>query len=228
MAALTADRNTPRRTQPEGLVERYKLKVSTTIHAGASVNHGIENAGALTAAGGTLYAASSQASRLYSVDTGNAEAADRWLHEDVMAVCPRLALLLAGRVEEARRRYDSVSGTPGGPEAGPADAALDLAAETHLVCGTLALHGGEELDSETVRARLADFARLAESPRADAAIRAHAEHGLAIANSLPVPFFRVLHPVPHRQTDSVPVASRTVFAPICRNWPVVQAYEKTA
>ena len=37
MAALTAERNTPRRTQPEGLVERYKLKASTTIHAGALV-----------------------------------------------------------------------------------------------------------------------------------------------------------------------------------------------
>ena len=37
MAALSADRRTPRRTHPEGVVARYKLKASTTIYAGASV-----------------------------------------------------------------------------------------------------------------------------------------------------------------------------------------------
>ncbi len=134
-------------------------------------------------------------------------AADRWLREDVIAARPRLALvrclalLLAGRLEEARQRYDCVSGPPGGPEAGPADAALDLAAETWLVRGTLALHGGEVLGSETVRVQLADYARLAESPRTDATIRAFAEHGLAIANSLTARFGSALeHAARARQT----------------------------
>ncbi|MCY4395893.1 MAG: hypothetical protein OXC10_12235 [Rhodospirillaceae bacterium] len=37
MAALSADRRTPRRTHPEGIVAGYKMKASTTIHAGSLV-----------------------------------------------------------------------------------------------------------------------------------------------------------------------------------------------
>ena len=50
-------------------------------------------------------------------------------------------------------------GSPRGLEAGSADAAPDLATETSLVRGMLALHGRERLDSKTVRSQLADIAR---------------------------------------------------------------------
>jgi len=117
-------------------------------------------------------------------------AADRWLREEVVAARPRLALvrclalLLAGRLEEARRRYRSLSASFAGLEADAGDAGLELAAENCVVRGMIFLHGSERLGSETVRSQIAEFTRLAESPHTDATVRAYAEHCLAIANSL--------------------------------------------
>ena len=118
-------------------------------------------------------------------------AADRWLRDEVVAARPRLALVrclalaLAGRLDEARRRYDAVSG---GLEAGPADAGPVPAAELCLVRGVLVLHGGDGLGSQTVRAQLADLARLADSPCTDAAVRGFVEHSLAIVNAMTARF----------------------------------------
>lgn len=123
-------------------------------------------------------------------------AAERWLREDVAAARPRLALarclalVLAGRLREARRRYRTLSGPSGIVRAGAADAsdasektdaALELAAEHCVVRGTIALHGGERLDSEWVREELAERERLAPSGRLDALTRGYLEHGLGIA-----------------------------------------------
>ena len=122
------------------------------------------------------------------------QAAVRWLGEDVIEARPRLALvrclalILAGRLEEARERYRSVAARLGDLEAGASDADFELAVDNSVVRGMLALYGGERFGSELTRTLLADLARLAESPRVDVLTRGHLEHGLCIASNITAEF----------------------------------------
>ena len=121
-------------------------------------------------------------------------AADRWLSESVIGARPRLALvrcaalLLSGRLEEARERYHSVSAILGGLDVDPGDAELEMAAENILVRGSIAVFGCERMDSESMRAVTADLARVAEAPRLDDLMRGHVELGLCIVNNLTAEF----------------------------------------
>ena len=122
------------------------------------------------------------------------QAAVRWLGEDVIEARPRLALvrclalILAGRLEEARERYRSVAARLGDLEAEASDADFELAVDNSVVRGMLALYGGERFGSELTRTLLADLARLAESPRVDVLTRGHLEHGLCIASNITAEF----------------------------------------
>ena len=126
------------------------------------------------------------------------QAADRWLGEDVIGARPRLALvrclalILSGRLEEARERYrsvaESVAARLGGLDAEASDAEFELAVDNSVVRGMLALYGGERFGSEVTRTLLADLAQLAESPRVDVLTRGHLEHGLCIASNIAAEF----------------------------------------
>ena len=121
-------------------------------------------------------------------------AADRWLSESVIGARPRLALvrclalLLSGRLQEARERYDSVSAILGGLEVDAGDAELELAAENNFVRGSIALFGCERMGSESIRVVLANLARVVEAPRLDDLMRGHTELGLCIVNNLRAEF----------------------------------------
>ena len=126
------------------------------------------------------------------------QAADRWLGEDVIEARPRLALvrclalILSGRLEEARARYrsvaESVAARLGGLDAEASDAEFELAVDNSVVRGLLALYGGEPFGSEVTRTLLADLSQLAESSRVDILTCGHLEHGLCIASSMTAEF----------------------------------------
>ena len=122
------------------------------------------------------------------------QAAARWLGEDVVGARPRLALVhclalvLSGRLEEARERYRCVAASPGGLDADASDAEFELAADVRVVRGMIALYGCERVGSELIRTLLADLAQLAESPRVDPLMRGHIEHGLCIASNMTAEF----------------------------------------
>ena len=121
-------------------------------------------------------------------------AADRWLTEDVVGARPQLglvrclALILAGRLEEARERYRCVATIPGSLDGNASDAEFGLAADVSVVRGTLALFGGASVGSELVRTLLVDLAKLAESPRVETLMRGHLEHGLCIGSNMRAEF----------------------------------------
>ena len=121
-------------------------------------------------------------------------AADRWLGEEViearsrLALAHCLALILSGRLEEARARYRSVAARLGGLDAEAGDAEFELAVDNSVVRGMLALYGGERFGSDLTRTLLADLAQLAASPRVDVLTRGHLEHGQCIASSMTAEF----------------------------------------
>ncbi|MCY4468453.1 MAG: LuxR C-terminal-related transcriptional regulator [Thiotrichales bacterium] len=122
------------------------------------------------------------------------QAAARLLGEDVGPERPQLALvrclssILSGRMQEARERYDSVSGLLQGLDPDESDAALELAANHLVVLGMIALYGSERFGSALIRTLLADIARLGESPRIDASTRGHLEYSLCIAGNMTADF----------------------------------------
>ena len=115
-------------------------------------------------------------------------AADRLLSEDVMAMRPRLALahcvalVMSGRLEEARRRYRATAATLHDRADGAAEDDVETAVDECIVRGTIALFGGERIGSEWAQAVLADLAELAASPRIDPLIRGNLEYGLCIGH----------------------------------------------
>ena len=122
------------------------------------------------------------------------QAADRWLSEDVIAARPRLALVrclalvLSGRLEEAREKYRCVAATLGGFVADASDAEFQLAVDNCVVRGMVALYGGERFGSALIQTQLADLVRIAESPRVDPLTRGYMEYGLCIANNITAKF----------------------------------------
>ena len=113
-------------------------------------------------------------------------AAERLLSEDVIATRPRLALVrcvalvMTGRLDEARQRYRATVAMLRDRPAREREDDIETAVDECIVRGTIALYGGERIGSEWARAVLADLARLAASQRIDRVIRGHLEYGLCI------------------------------------------------
>ena len=113
-------------------------------------------------------------------------AAERLLSEEVVAMRPRLtlahcvALLMSGRLKEARQRHRTTAETLRDGVAGAGD--FETAVDECIVRGTIALYGGERIGSEWAQAVLADIAELAASPRIDPLIRGNLEYGLCIGH----------------------------------------------
>ena len=115
-------------------------------------------------------------------------AADRLLSEDVIAARPRLALahcaalMMSGRLEEARQRYRATAGTLRDRVAGATEDDFEIEVDECIVRGAIALFGGERIGSEWAQAVLADLAQLAASPRIAPQIRGNLEYGLCIGH----------------------------------------------
>ncbi len=127
------------------------------------------------------------------------QAAERRLSEDVVAARPRLglarclALILSGRMEEAKDRYRSLTALIGNLEEDADDEALELAVENCVVRGTIALYGGARFGSSTMRRHLSEVARLADSSSIDALTRGIMEYSLCLAGSMTATFGAALH-----------------------------------
>ena len=122
------------------------------------------------------------------------QAAERLLSEDVVDARPRLglarclALILSGRMAEAKERYRSLAGPMGGLGDDASDAALEMAAEHCVVRGMIVLYGGERFGSSLMRTLLAEVERLADSPSIDALTRGIMEVGLCAVGSMTANF----------------------------------------
>ncbi len=120
--------------------------------------------------------------------------AERRLSEGVIAARPRLglarclALILSGRMDEAKERYRSLAAFIGNLEDDAGDAALELAVDHCVVRGMIVLYGGEPLGSELFRRHLSEVARLAASSRIDALTRGIMEYSLCLAGSMTATF----------------------------------------
>ena len=121
-------------------------------------------------------------------------AAERRLAEDVVDARPRLglarclALIVSGRMEEAKQRYRPLAARIGGLEEDAGDAALELAVENCMVRGMIALYGGEHFGSASIRTHLAEVARLAEAPSIDVQTRSIMEYSLCLAGAMTANF----------------------------------------
>ena len=122
------------------------------------------------------------------------QAAERRLSEDVIAARPRLglarclALVLSGRMEEAKERYRSLAALVGSLDDDASEVALEIAAEHCVVRGMIALYGGERFGSSLMRTHLAEVERLAGSPSIDVLTRGVMEFSLCIAGGMTANF----------------------------------------
>ena len=121
-------------------------------------------------------------------------AAERWLSEEVVEARPRLglvrclALVLAGRLEEARERYRGLAEALDGLDADASDAEFALAIDNCVVRGAIVLYGGEPIGSEWARTQIAEMVRFLETPRLDPLTRGYLEFGLCMANNMTAEF----------------------------------------
>ena len=101
-------------------------------------------------------------------------AADQLLSEGIISKRPRLeffrclALVLSGRLVEARKRYEAVTATLPALVGGGSEGDFELSLDDCIVRSNIALYGAERIGSEWVQALLPDLSRFAESPRLDA------------------------------------------------------------
>ena len=116
-------------------------------------------------------------------------AAVRCLSEDIVASRPRLALVgclglaIAGRLAEARERYEAVAAAGRGQDPGDEED-IELAVDLCIVRGLMSLFGAAPLGSEHLEANLAEYGRLAASGRVDPLSRGHLELGLCVGHEL--------------------------------------------
>ncbi len=121
-------------------------------------------------------------------------AAERRLTEDVVDARPRLglarclALVVSGRMEEAKERYGLLAARIGCLEDDAREDALELAAENCVVRGLIAMYGGERLGSAVIRTHLTEVARLANSPSIDVLTRGLMECSLCVAGGMTANF----------------------------------------
>ena len=184
-------RETPKRFR--AIHQRTAHALARRCMTAAAMRHAVEAgepelAGEiLERAGGVLVA--------FSEGYANFLAAHRWLSEDVIRARPHLAhvrclaLILSGRMEEARQFCQSAVGPFIVPRDDADDDEWGLAAETFIVRGMLVLYGGgARLDPQEWRTYLEDRMRLARSPRIDSRLRGHMINGLCIACSMSAQF----------------------------------------
>ena len=118
------------------------------------------------------------------------QAADRLLSEDVISMRPRLALVrcvalvLSGRLDEARKLYHEMSATRPARDDDEADADFEYSVDDCIVRGGMALYGGVPSGSDWIRTLSSDMARLVRSPRLDPLTRGHMEYALCVLHSL--------------------------------------------
>ena len=114
-------------------------------------------------------------------------AADRLLGGQAFEGRPRLALvrcaalIVSGRMEEARARHRALEARA--PD-GSADEPDEAAVERCMLRGMLAHHGSERLGSPLVRAQLAAVERVARAPGLDADARGFMEYTLCLAGGM--------------------------------------------
>ena len=121
-------------------------------------------------------------------------AADQLLNEGIISKRPRLelsrclALVLTGRLVEARKRYEAVTATLPTLVGDGSEGEFELSLDDCIVRGSIALHGAERIGSEQVQALLLDLSRFTESPRLDASTRGGLQYRLCIACQLTAQF----------------------------------------
>ena len=161
--------------------------VAAMRHAAMAEAHGL-TAGILEDAG---------AMRLWLREgTGRLQSAYRFLTPHISASHPRLALarcvveMTAGRIAAARKTYAAAVAARPQPESGKA---ADFQIDECTARGMLCLYGCESMGSATMRATLADYARYADEPAIDSAMRGNFELGLCIACNMKAEFDAALH-----------------------------------
>ena len=122
------------------------------------------------------------------------QAADRWLSEDVISMRPRLALvrcvvlLMAGRLDEARKLFREVAATRPARDKADRDADFEYTVDDGIVRGVMALYGGVPIGSNWFLALSSDYARLAKSQRLDPLTHGFMEYGLCVIHQLKAEF----------------------------------------
>lgn len=117
-------------------------------------------------------------------------AASQLLNEDIISERPRLelarclALVLSGRMVEARKRYAAAAAAPPDRAGDQGEDDFELSVDDCIVGCDIALHGAVPVGSEWVQARLPDFSRCVESPRLDSLTRGHLQYRLGIGHHL--------------------------------------------
>ena len=112
------------------------------------------------------------------------EDAARLLTTEAVAGSARLklvrcaALVLSGRPAEAQDVHAEAS------RSGPAGEDLEYAADDCIVRAAMAIYGGDPAGSVRLREALSDSARIARSPRLDAATRGYFEYGRCVLHFL--------------------------------------------
>lgn len=143
--------------------------------------------------------------RLWQLEgPGCLQAADRYLTPEIRAGHPRLALahcvalLTAGRLEEARREYQAVADRRDEQPPEPS-AVSDFDLEDCSVRGMLYLYGCELLDAPAVRPLLDDLQRYADMPEVPPEMRGWFQLGLCIAHNLTANFDGALQAAQHAE-----------------------------
>ena len=122
------------------------------------------------------------------------QAAERYLSEDVIAQRPRLALvrcvamIMSGRVTEARELYREVSAAQSGRVTTGTVADEQYFVDDCIVRGAIALYGGEPVGSDLTRKLYTDYEQLANWQHLDPLLRGYASYGLAILNQVQAEF----------------------------------------
>ena len=122
------------------------------------------------------------------------QAADRYLSEDVISGQPRLALvrcvamIMSGRVEEARDLYREVSASCSDRLADGQIADPQYFVDDCIVRGAIALYGGEPSGSDWTQRLYGDYERLANLQHLDPMARGYAAYGLCILYQLKADF----------------------------------------
>ena len=148
------------------------------------------------------------------------QTAERLLSEEVIAARPRLglvrclALIVSGRMEEAKERYRPLAALIGSLEDDASGVALETAAEHCMVRGMLGLYGGEHFGSRLMRTHLAEVQRLADSPSIDGLTRGIMEYSLCVAGSMTANFRTALDHAARAQALLGQTRSTTMFIEI--------------
>ena len=121
-------------------------------------------------------------------------AADRCLNDDVISTRPRLALvrclalLMSGRLDEARKLFRELATTSPAGTKDERDADFEYLVDECIVRGAIALYGAEPVDSIWVRTLSSDYVRLVESQRLDPVTHDHIEYALCVLHQLKAEF----------------------------------------